>query len=335
LAGFGTNPGELDARDFLPLEAPSGMVVVHHACTQSAAVYDQGSGWSKLAEQHGFAVLFPQQRRANNSNLCFNWYLPGDARRGLGEASSISQMVKYLATRYRLDRSRIFITGLSAGGAMTSVMLACYPELFAGGSIIAGLPFASANSLPEALERMRGQGFPSGRDLSARAASASGHDGSPPVVSVWHGTHDRLVDPANASAIVDQWRHLHGIGNQPGRVEAISGHRRETWSDSQGRTLIEKYDIRGMGHGTPIDMREEDGCGTEGPHMLQVGICSTRQMAESWGLVSEAAPRREPSPVPIRNADRSRSRPRYTSAPMTSSVQTAIEDALRAGGLLR
>ena len=335
LTGFGTNPGQLEARIFVPTETPSALVVVLHGCTQSAAAYDQGSGWSTLAERHGFAILLPQQRRENNANLCFNWYLPGDARRGRGEALSISQMVQHLAAKYGLDRSHTFITGLSAGGAMTSVMMACYPELFAGGAIIAGLPFASANSLPQALERMRGQGFPSGRELSARARAASDHAGSPPALSVWHGTHDRLVDQANATAIVDQWRDLHRIGNEPGSVEAIAGHRREFWSNSNGQAVIERYDIRGMGHGTPIHTRGRDGCGTAGPHMLEVGICSTRQMAKSWGLVSEAASRREDLPVPaVSAADRSMPPPSYT-APITSRVQAVIEDALRAGGLMR
>ena len=73
LSGFGRNPGDLDARIYVPNNAPRALVVVLHGCTQSASVYDKGSGWSKLAEQHGFAVLFPQQRRANNPNLCFNW----------------------------------------------------------------------------------------------------------------------------------------------------------------------------------------------------------------------------------------------------------------------
>src|SRR5687767_9519783 len=184
LRDFGSNPGELDARVYTATDAPSRLAVVLHGCTQTASTYDRGSGWSQLAERHDFALLFPQQRRADNSNLCFNWFLPSDARRGRGEAASISQMVQYVAARYRLDRSRIFITGLSAGGAMTSVMLACYPELFAGGAVIAGLPFASANTLPEALERMRGRGAPPRLELAARAMAAADHTSHRPTLSV-------------------------------------------------------------------------------------------------------------------------------------------------------
>lgn len=335
LSGFGGNPGDLDARIYLP-NVPSALVVVLHGCTQTASVYDKGSGWSKLAERHGFAVLFPQQRRANNANLCFNWYLPGDARRGHGEAASISQMIQHIAGKYGLDRSRVFITGLSAGGAMTSVMLASYPELFAGGAIIAGLPFASANTLAEALERMRGQGFPSRQELSGRVKTAADHEGNPPLLSVWHGTHDTIVDPANATAIVNQWRDLHRLGDANGRVETVAGHRRETWSDAQGRSIIERYDIRGMGHGTPLDTRDCQGFGTTGPHMLQANICSTRQIAKSWGLVAKGVGRRDPAhSVADVRAVQPPTRPTSFSPPEQSGVGAVIENALRAAGLMR
>lgn len=336
LTGFGSNPGDLDARIYLPNTAPTALVVVLHGCTQSASVYDQGSGWSKLAERHGFALLYPQQRRSNNPNLCFNWYQPGDARRGHGEAASISQMIQHMAREHRLNRSQVFITGLSAGGAMTSVMLACYPEQFAGGAVIAGLPFASANTLPEALERMRGQGFPPRRELAARTRAASGLKVEPPLLSVWHGTRDNIVDPSNASAIVNQWRDFHGVGDVNGSVQYVAGHRRETWSDGQGRVLVEKYEIRGMGHGTPIDTRDDQACGMTGPHMLEANICSTRQIAKSWGLVARVAERLQPAGDDAEmGVVQIPSRARRYSVTRPSGVGTVIEDALRAAGLMR
>ena len=159
LTGFGTNPGALDGWFYAPeATADMALVVVLHGCTQNAAGYDLGSGWSDLAERYGFAVLFPEQRRANNSNLCFNWFAAEDNRRDTGEALSIRQMIGVLVARQLIDQERIFVTGLSAGGAMTAVMLATYPELFAGGSIIAGLPYGVAASVPQAMERMRGAG---------------------------------------------------------------------------------------------------------------------------------------------------------------------------------
>ena len=333
--GFGTNPGKLDCRIYVPGGAPKGLVVVLHGCTQSAGSYDRGSGWSQLAERHGFAVLFPQQRRANNANLCFNWYLPADARRGRGEAMSISQMVQHAARLYGLGRSRTFVTGLSAGGAMTAVMLACYPELFAGGAIIAGLPLATADTLPAALERMRGQGFPPRQQIAAVAKAAAQFEGPPPAVSVWHGTRDTIVDPANAAAIVNQWRDLHGLGGSDGRVDMVAGHRRETWSDPQGHPLVERYDIAGMGHGTPLNTRGGNGCGTAGPHMLEANICSTRQIAGSWGLAPQVADR---PPVPA--AASANARPEVAQSLVfargkAGGVGAVIEDALRSAGLMR
>ena len=332
LTAFGSNPGELDARLYTATDSPTALVVVLHGCTQTASTYDRGSGWSELAERHGFAVLFPQQRRANNSHLCFNWFLPGDTRRGRGEAASISEMVQHVATRYGLYRSRIFITGLSAGGAMTSVMLACYPELFAGGAVIAGLPFASANTLPEALERMRGQGAPSRRELAARTLAAADHTKHHPTLSVWHGTNDSTVDRSNSTAIVDQWRDLHGLGTTGGVVEIVDGHRREAWSDAQGRVVIERYDVQGMGHGTPLDTRSSEPCGVAGPHMLEVGVCSTSRIARFWGLVSSASAQREQA-QPADPAESKRLQPSFS--PRASALVAVIEDALRAAGLMR
>jgi poly(hydroxyalkanoate) depolymerase family esterase len=330
MKGFGSNPGDLAARTYVPdgLPANSPLVVILHGCTQTAAVYDKGSGWSDLADRHGFALLYPEQRRSNNPNLCFNWYVPGDARRGKGEAKSISQMIAKMISNHKLDASRVFVTGLSAGGAMTSVMLAAYPELFAGGAIVAGLPFATANTLPEALERMTGNGFQPRDELVERARAAAPRPSHIPTLSVWHGTRDHIVDASNADAIVDQWRGLHGLGEARGEVDMVDGHRRETWRDGKGRAVIEKYDIDGMGHGIPLDTAADAPCGTAGPHMLEANICSTSRIAESWNLMARrkgAAPRRAKPANDVVQAN----------APEHGGVGAIIENALRAAGLMR
>ncbi len=336
LTGFGANPGALDAKIYLPDNLPSGapLVVVLHGCTQNAGVYDKGSGWSTLADRHGFALLFPEQSRANNSNLCFNWYAAADARRGKGEARSIARMIEHMTAEHDLDADRIFVTGLSAGGAMTAVMLATYPELFAGGAIIAGLPFATANTLPDALERMRGTGGPSRRELGKLAKAAASHDRPVPTLSVWHGTSDHIVAPANATAIVDQWRDLHGVGDSPGKVDRIDGHRRETWHDNDGRAVVERYDIDGMGHGTPLDTRGSEACGTAGPHMLEANICSTRRIAESWGLTGKVVAKTEPR-IAVTAVPPTRTPTMPLVPPRATGVGAVIEDALRAAGLMR
>ena len=130
VTGFGSNPGRLRMLAYAPPSLPraSALVVALHGCTQTAAAYDHGSGWSTLADRHGFALLFPEQQHLNNPHTCFTWFHPADTQRNRGEALSIWQMIERMIRDHGIDRSRVFIVGLSAGGAMTAVMLAAYPE---------------------------------------------------------------------------------------------------------------------------------------------------------------------------------------------------------------
>lgn len=327
LDGFGSNPGKLRARTYVPegLSACAPLVVVMHGCTQNAAAYDIGAGWSALADEHGFALLFPEQRRANNANLCFNWFEPDDARRGSGEALSIKQMIDKMIGKRIADPARIFATGLSAGGGMTAAMLAVYPEVFAGGAVIAGLPFGTARSVPEAFDRMRGTGGPSRQGLAALVRGASGHMGPWPKVSVWHGSGDNTVVNANAQAIVDQWAGVHGIETHAATHDWVDGYPRRRWM-KDGACVIEAYDVTGMGHGTPLATKGPDGLGVVQPHMIEAGISSTRHIAASWGL----------APLPVARA-RPMTHPRAEpqSASPSPGVAKVIDDALRAAGLVR
>lgn len=287
LTDFGSNPGALEARIYLPpgLKNAAPLIVVLHGCTQTAAEYDHGAGWSDMADRHGFALLFAQQQRYNNAHLCFNWFEPDDIRRDGGEALSIRQMIDATVAGHGLDRARVFVTGLSAGGAMASVMLATYPEIFAGGAIIAGMPYGCAKSPREAFDRMRGHGVPSRPELSALVRQASAHAGSWPRLSVWHGSADRTVSSSNGEAIVGQWRDLHGVGERPARTQKIDRHTRQVWCDDAGRERIEMFTIQGMGHGTPLDTGP-GGCGATGDYMLDVNLSSTQHIVSFWDLAA-------------------------------------------------
>jgi poly(hydroxyalkanoate) depolymerase family esterase len=325
------NPGNLRGRCHVPAGIAAGapLVVVLHGCTQSAAVYDHGSGWSRLADRHGFALLFPEQQRANNMNLCFNWYQPEDAARDRGEARSIQAMIAQMVEVHSLDPARIFVTGLSAGGAMTSVMLAAYPELFAAGAIIAGLPFGCADNLAEALGAMSAPGGAPAEALGAAVRRASPHRGPWPRVSVWHGSADRLVVPGNGEAIVRQWRDVHGLPAAPARTEEVDGYPRRAWTDASGQILLEDYVVTGMAHGTPLRPGSGEGeSGQAGAHMLDVGLSSTDRIAAFFGIAPEPAVRPE-------RMHAQASVEREAQAAPANDVQGVIENALRAAGLMR
>jgi len=291
IAAFGTNPGTLRARAYVPpvLAPAAPLVVVLHGCSQNAADYDRGAGWSQLADEQGFILLYPEQQRANNANLCFNFFSPRDNCRDSGEALSIRQMIEWMMATHDIDERRVYITGLSAGGAMTSVMLSSYPELFAGGAIIAGLPYGAVASAGAAFSRMAGRGYPADAELAVLARDATAHDGPWPDVSVWHGSADSTVHPSNADRIVNQWRLLHGVGDEPCVEQISADHVRRIWRDQASRAVIEQNIITGMGHGTPL-MTGPDGYGQAGPYMLDAGVSSTRDIAQFWGLSAHDEP---------------------------------------------
>jgi poly(hydroxyalkanoate) depolymerase family esterase len=330
LRAIGRNPGELTGWYQVRKtgEDPLALVVVLHGCTQTAAGYDQGSGWSKLAADYGFAVLFPEQSHGNNANLCFNWFQPEDISRGKGEVQSVREMIGSMITDHNVDPKRIFVTGLSAGGAMANALLATYPDVFAGGAIIAGLPYGVASTVPEAFDRMRGHGFPATAALDAKLRAASAHQGPWPTITVWHGTADNTVAAENARLIVDQWRGVHMVGSRPTSSEPVDGHVREAWKDDYGRDVIELYSIKGMGHGTPVETAT--GYGRSAPYMLDVGISSTVHIARNWGLTPSFQRRADSAET----ADAKHENPSKPKA-LQRGIQDVIENALRSAGLMK
>ncbi len=342
---FGHNPGALRARTFVPASLDRGapLVVALHGCTQTAAAYDRGTGWSQLAEREGFALLLPEQQRANNGNLCLNWFVPGDIERTGGEAESIASMVATMIAAHDLDPARVFVTGLSAGGAMAAAMLATYPELFAAGAIIGGVPYGSASSVAQAMKAMRGGDGGDDRALAARVTTASGGHGGPwPKVSIWHGTADTTVVPANMAVLRRQWGALHGVNASEPRIERVGRAERRRWSDSAGRVCVEEWAISGMGHGVPIDPAGPDRLGKQGAFMLDVGLASTALIARSWGIAlpaqraaTEEAKPALPLPALTKLIPRVARRQPSARPAVHGGVQKVIEDALRAAGLMR
>lgn len=295
VTNFGSNPGNLKMCTHVPggLGASRPLVVALHGCKQQASDYDDETGWIKFADKHRFALLLPNQQQSNNSSKCFNWFELGDSGRDQGEALSILQMIRKISSDGSIDPQQVYITGLSAGGAMAAVMLAAYPEVFAGGAIIAGVPYRCANNVAEALGQC-------GVSLSGRLATmkdltpaewgalvrnASGHLGPFPRVSIWQGTSDTTVNPLDQRELVDQWTSVHGIDQAPDSNSTISGHVHRQYKDSNGNVRVETVLINGMGHGTPIDPGSaDDHCGKPAPFILNVGVCSTFHIIKFWGL---------------------------------------------------
>ena len=295
VASFGSNPGNLRMRVYAPdaLVRDPALVVAMHGCTQTAAAYEYGTGWSTLADRFGFVVIYPEQQRSNNPQGCFSWFLRDDIARDGGEALSIRQMVEQAIIEYGIDRRRVFVTGLSAGGAMSCVMLAAYPEVFAGGAIIAGLPYGCAASLEEAYECMFQGCTASTRALGDRVRAASRHNGPWPKISIWHGSEDPIVNPANADGILRQWINVHGLSTHPAIEDVVDGYSRRLWRNAT-ETVIEAFSIAGMGHGVPLaTSADAQSCGAAGEFLFDVGISSTYHIARFFGLADKRPAKHE------------------------------------------
>jgi feruloyl esterase len=313
---FGANPGQLRLFAYRPRKLPRGapLVVVLHGCRQDARGYDHGAGWSALAERLGFALIAPEQTQANNVRGCFNWFLPEHTRRGAGEPASIRQMIAWALKAYGCDPARIYITGLSAGGAMSAVMLATYPEIFAAGAIIAGLPYGAAGNVQQALTAMQSAPERSAQEWADAVRGASGWKGPWPRVSIWQGDADHTVNPANMEALIAQWTGLHDVVHA--HDELGPGLRHRVWRDARGAAAVEAYTIAGLGHGTPIHVMDGKKNGEHpAPFILEAGISSSLLTARFFGLTADG----EASGKPRRSA--------FVGPVMTRIVEQALKAA--------
>ncbi|MEV2258999.1 PHB depolymerase family esterase [Streptomyces anulatus] len=290
VTAFGANPGNLNMYVHRPpaLPANAPVVVALHGCTQSAQVYSDNSGLDTFADRHGFLVVYAETTTANNANKCFNWFQPGDTRRGQGEAASIRQMVAHAATAYGTDVGQVHVTGLSAGGAMTSVMLAAYPEVFAAGAVVAGIPYGCGVDVVSAFGCMS-----PGKDRTPAAWAQAVRDAHPgftgpwPRVAIWHGDNDPTVVPRNADELRDQWTAVHGLGQSPDRTSTVGPNstRRSEYLSAGGGSVVEVNRVPGIAHGTPVDPGAGgEQCGATGTQHFIDSICSSYWITRFFGL---------------------------------------------------
>ena len=325
VTNFGSNPGKLNMYVHLPKDGaanPAPLVLALHGCTQSASTYHNESGWSQLGDKHGFYVVYPEQGAENktaktgNPYKCFNWagYYGERMKKGDGENASIMQMIEYMKRSYAIDASRIYITGLSAGGGMASMMLALYPDVFAGGAPMAGLPYHCASNVDDAygcmgvtsaMQPRTGPGCESGEACmdprlkrSAEqwgnlARSSNGnHAGAYPRVLIWQGDKDQYVDDDNAIEVMKQFTNLHGT-DQTADVAGASfnGSAKHAYREyhHNGKAVVGVVDLFGMKHGIAVDPGTGEDQG--GKPALAMGythdwdVFSSYYTAQWWGLL--------------------------------------------------
>jgi poly(hydroxyalkanoate) depolymerase family esterase len=241
--------GSRDYKLYLPCHLPGSgraLLVMLHGGTQDGDDFAAGTRMNDLAEEHGFIVAYPSQSQAANASLCWNWFAPEHQKRDCGEPSIIAGITREIVARYDVDRGRVFVAGLSAGGAMAAVMAATYPELYEAVGIHSGLPYGSAIDLPSAFAAMRGNGGSRGR----RSRKPRGAAGDAPRMRtiVFHGDADNIVHPSNAAGIVGASK----AGERIDRAETHSSdgrtYTRTVIRDQSGAVVVEDWLLHGSGH---------------------------------------------------------------------------------------
>ncbi len=259
---FGNNKGHLkmflQAPPTIDNSMPAPLVVVLHGCLQCATKVQKQSGWSKLADDNGFFVLYPQQRIFNNPERCFRWYKRKHTNKNSGENYSIKQMVDYVKSNYNIDSSRVFITGLSAGAAMSVIMMADYPETFNTGAIFAGGPYKSGNGMITGMMALAGWRVKSAERWGNIVRKQNpDYKGEYPRMIIYQGDKDWIVNKRNGIELMKQWTSLHHIGTQP--TETIDSYvnindiQRNAYDNSLHKEVVVFYKVNKLGHALLID----------------------------------------------------------------------------------
>jgi poly(hydroxyalkanoate) depolymerase family esterase len=248
----------------LVVGAPAPLVVMLHGCTQTAATFAAGSLMNRAADRHGFVVAYPEQSRSDNQQGCWNWFAPAHQGRAGGEPRFIAGAARLVmgdAGRWTVDARRVYVAGMSAGGAMAAVMAATHPDLFAAVAVHSGLAFRCATSVGAATTAMT-QGAPDPEGQGRAAREAMGHHARPVPAIVVHGTADRIVCPINGEHAVRQAMAANRLAGQDHaglrfeRPASRTRHRsdgglaytRTRWTDTDGRLVHEYLEVEGLGH---------------------------------------------------------------------------------------
>ena len=233
-----------DQRDYklyIPASKPQGrvpLIVMLHGCTQSPDDFSRGTGMNVLAEQHGFLVAYPAQPPGANANKCWNWFRPEDQVRDHGEPALIAGIVRDIIGDHPVDPARVYVAGLSAGGAAAAIVATAYPEIFAAAGVHSGLPVGAATDIPQAFLAMR-----------------NGVKGTPVLHAVptivMHGSADKTVNPINGKATVAQTvKAFGGLETKVRKGVSAGGRsfRQTSYLSIDGLSMCEHWEIAGAGH---------------------------------------------------------------------------------------
>lgn len=237
-------------RLFVPPAEPAGpraLVVMLHGCRQGPDDFAIATRMEAHAARHGAFVAWPAQTARANRNRCWNWFRPQHQLAGAGEPEAIAAITREVIARHAIDPGRVFVAGLSAGGAMAVIVAAAYPQLFAAVGVHSGLAYRAAHSLPSAMLAMRGASSDVffARQDSVRLTA--------PAI-IFHGSADASVHPRNGEALLAQWL----AGREWSSVEGSKLHQqsgvegrpyvRRCILDGTGRPLLEHWAVEGLGH---------------------------------------------------------------------------------------
>jgi len=279
LTSFGNNPGDLKAFHYQPEKPTDTLVVLLHGCGQDAKEFARYTGFLEAAEQKGFSLLIPQQLKANNIQLCFNWFSPADYSLNQGESASIMAMIEFVKSRQHITKT--YLAGFSAGGALVSSLLALHPDSFNSGAIVAGIIFPCADSLAKAISCMK---IGTQEPLPQLASQVNQkHENNPdwPNLQIIAGENDSIVSPANSRQLATLWGHM--LSAEDTHAESSQGVVKTLKRNTKTNKYIELIVIKDFAHGWPINPEVEFG-EIGAPFALKSPFSAVNHLLKSWKI---------------------------------------------------
>jgi len=276
---FSHNPGELSASYYQGAKDNKNLIVLLHGCVQQGKILAEQSGLLALANKKQFSLLIPQQSQNNNIKGCFNWFSKQDIEKNQGESLSIKNMITTVNAEQNF--SNIYIIGLSAGGAMASSMLVNYPELFTAGAIVAGIPYPCADNLITAIACMRGGPSQDPEQLT-RLVNQINSSNHWPMLSIWTGSQDAVVNPKNSQTLAVHWAELTQSSQQP-TIAKYPGYQISQWHGQNQQVNVELIEIDHMAHGIAVAPQQIDG-GSEAPFVINTPISTVLYLLDAWKI---------------------------------------------------